>query len=204
MIDVLSTSAAPLDAAGIAHAQVRRLYALIYSKVGNREAAEGLTAAVIVTALRRLNATPPEHGIAAWLDRAAHNAATDYWRQGRGRARVPLEHERTARTQAPAPDATCQEHATDQARTLLNRLPEIDRAVLSYRIVEGLSVAETAQRLGIGEAQVKVVQYQALTRAAQLRMGDVTATQPVATGTKEGDHDASIQSRPTLCGATPT
>ncbi len=203
MIDMLPAPATLLDAEGIDHTHVRRLYSLIYSKVGNREAAENLTRAVVMTALRRLDAMPAEHSIAAWLDRAARTAATDYWRRGQGWPGVPLEHESMARAQAPATDATCPERATDQARALLGRLPEIDRAVLSHRVVEGLSVAETAQRLGVGEAQVKVVQHQALTRATHLRKSDVAAARSLAKGTKEGDNAASIQSRPTLCRVTP-
>ena len=199
MIDMLSAAATPLDAAGINHTHIHGLYALIYSRVGNREAAERLTSAVVMTALQRLDATPAEHNTTARLDGAARNAATDYWRGSQEWPGVPLEPEGLNQTHLPAVEAMCRAHA----RTLLGRLPETDRAVLSHRIVEGLSVAETAQRLGVGEAEVKVLQYQALRRAAHLRKGDVQATHAKDDGTKEGDDDASIQSRPLLCPVTP-
>jgi RNA polymerase sigma-70 factor (ECF subfamily) len=200
---MLPAAAMPRDAQGIDHAHLHRLYALIYSRVGNRETAEGLTGAAVMTALRRLDATPPEYGVAAWLDRAARNAATDYWRRGLSWPPVQFEYEEMTEEHLPNPDAVCQDHAAESARTLLGRLPEADRAVLSHRIVEGLSVAETAQRLGVGEAEVKVLQYQALTRATRLRKGDVEATRSLAERTKEGEDDASIQSRPLLSRVTP-
>src|SRR5690242_11353162 len=65
MIDMLPASASPRDAEGIDRAHLHRLYALIYSRVGNRKAAERLTSAVIMTALRRFDATLPEHSLVA-------------------------------------------------------------------------------------------------------------------------------------------
>jgi DNA-directed RNA polymerase specialized sigma24 family protein len=41
--------------------------------------------------------------------------------------------------------------------------------VLSYRVVEGMSVAEVAQRMAVSEDEVKALQYRALTYAASLR-----------------------------------
>jgi RNA polymerase sigma-70 factor (ECF subfamily) len=52
---------------------------------------------------------------------------------------------------------------------LLEQLPENYRAVLTYRLMQGMSVAETARRMGTSEGNVKVLQHRALKRAATLQ-----------------------------------
>jgi RNA polymerase sigma-70 factor (ECF subfamily) len=61
-----------------------------------------------------------------------------------------------------------QEQAATRARALLARLPAHYRAVLSYRLLDGLSVAETARCMGTSEGNVKILQHRALKRAAEL------------------------------------
>jgi RNA polymerase sigma-70 factor (ECF subfamily) len=65
-----------------------------------------------------------------------------------------------------------QEQTAAHARALLAQLPEHYRAVLSYRLLDGLSVAETARRMGTSEGNVKILQHRALKRAAELREDD--------------------------------
>ena len=90
----------PVDAEALYRTQVRPLYTFIYSKVGNREAAEDLTSAVFTKALTHLDPTREEQSIVAWLYRVARNAVVDYWRAGRGTHVVTFEEARMAR-QAP-------------------------------------------------------------------------------------------------------
>src|SRR5438067_8774759 len=159
----------PVDAEALYRTHVRALYTFIYSKVGNREAAEDITSDVFTKALMHLDPTRAEHSIVAWLYRVAHNAVADYWRAGRGSRVIAFEEARTARQSPPTADVVRQEQAATRAGALLARLPEHYRAVLSYRLLEGLSVAETARRMGTSEANVKVMQHRALKRAAELR-----------------------------------
>jgi RNA polymerase sigma-70 factor (ECF subfamily) len=102
----------------------------------------------------------------------AHNAVVDYWRGGHGARVIALEEARTARHLPPAADVVRQEQTAARARALLAQLPAHYRTVLSYRLLEGLSVAETARRMGTSEANVKVLQHRALKRAAELREDD--------------------------------
>jgi RNA polymerase sigma-70 factor, ECF subfamily len=53
-----------------------------------------------------------------------------------------------------------------QVQCLLQALPDPYRAVLTCRFLLNLSVRDTALRLGLTQANVKVVQYRALKRAA--------------------------------------
>ena len=159
----------PVDAEALYRTQVRPLYTFIYSKVGNREAAEDLTSEVFTKALTHLDPTREAHSIVAWLYRVARTTVADYWRAGRGSRVIALEEARTARQAPPAADVVRQEQTAARATALLARLPENYRTVLSYRVLEGLSVAETARCMGTSEANVKVLQHRALKRAAELR-----------------------------------
>ena len=161
--------ARPTDAEAIYQAHVRPIYAFIFSRVGNREAAEDLTSEVFLRALAHLDPTREEHSIVAWLYRVARNAVNDYWRAERGARVVSLDQVRVVRPNTSEPDAGRQEQTAGRARELLQQLPENYRTVLQHRLLEGLSVAETAERMATSESNVKVLQHRALKRAAGLR-----------------------------------
>jgi RNA polymerase sigma-70 factor, ECF subfamily len=165
-------AARPVDAEALYRAHVRPLYTFIYSRVGNRESAEDLTSAVFIKALTYLNPTCEEQSRVAWLYRVARNAVADYWRAGRGAHALALEEVRPARQAPPAADVGREELTAARARALLARLPENYRTVLSHRLLEGLSVAETARCMGTSEGNVKILQHRALKRAAELREDD--------------------------------
>lgn len=159
----------PADADALYRRYVRPLYAFVYNRVGNREAAEDITSDIFVKALAHLDPSREEHSIVAWLYRVAHNAVNDYWRVGHGARVIALDEARTARLPLPVTDTARPEQTAARAHALLARLPENYRTVLSHRLLEGLTVAETAQQMGVSEANVKVLQHRALKRAADLR-----------------------------------
>ncbi len=160
-----STATAPgargVDVANLYRVHGRSLYGFIYSKVGNRAAAEAITADVFGAALTHLDPTCAEHGSAAWLYRVAHDAVHDYWRRNTGAWPPP--------TSRPLPEAVPWDHTSAAARAtaILTRLPDAYRMVLSLRLLDGLSVAETARRMGVSLDDVKVLQQRALRAAAQ-------------------------------------
>lgn len=164
-----SLAVLPLDADALYRSHARSLYAFILSKVGNRETAEDITGDVFVKALTHLDPAREEYSIVAWLYRVARNAVTNYWRAAHGVQIVDLEEARLARQAVSARDEAHHQQAALRARALLNQLPERYRVVLTYRLLEGLSVRETAQRMATSEANVKVLQYRALKRASELR-----------------------------------
>ena len=114
-------AAQPVDAEALYRAHVRPLYTFIYSRVGNREAAEDITSEVFTKALTHLDPTREEHSLVAWLYRVAHNAVADYWRSGCGARVIALEEVRTARRSPPATDVVHQEQTAARARALLAR-----------------------------------------------------------------------------------
>lgn len=173
--DLMALAARPMDADALYRAHVRPLYAFIYSRVGNRETAEDITSDVFVKALAHLDPTREERSIIAWLYRVARNAINDYWRIGHGARVIALDEARAGRDPGVVPVDTARQSAVAaRAAALLGQLPENYRTVLTYRLLQGLSVAETARKMGTTEANVKVLQHRALKRAATLREDDTT------------------------------
>ena len=64
--------------------------------------------------------------------------------------------------------AVMEESATERVARLLGELPASHRDVLTCRFLLNLKIRETALRLGLSEANVKVTQLRALKRAAEL------------------------------------
>jgi RNA polymerase sigma-70 factor, ECF subfamily len=146
------------------------IYRYVYSKVGNREEAEDLTTQIFMKAARGINVERGQQPMQKWLFQVAHTTIADYWRQYY-RADVrsleelleagwegPIEEEMLTGNPAPA----------EKVRALLLLLPEQQREVLTCRFLLNLSIKETALRIGITEANVKVTQFRALKRAAEL------------------------------------
>jgi RNA polymerase sigma-70 factor (ECF subfamily) len=177
MIDSVPVPVAALDFEGLYRAHVRELYAFVYARVGNREAAEDITADIFVKALTHLDLARAKHSVVAWLFRVARNTVTDYWRQGHGRDSVAIEEVPAAGTPPlTVLDAARQTDTAARARALLDQLPENFRVVLSYRLLDGATVAETARLMNLSEGNVKVLQHRALIRARQLCEDSATDT----------------------------
>src|SRR5579884_2756731 len=146
------------------------IYRYVYSKVGNREEAEDLTSQIFMKAVRSVNTERGALSVQKWLFQVARTTIADYWRS---RYRIatssldallesgwegPAESEATVINTGPA----------ELAQRLLQALPEHYREVLTCRFLLNLSIRETALRLGLTEANVKVLQFRALKRASDL------------------------------------
>ena len=147
------------------------IYRFIYARVGNHPDAEDLTAQVFVRAVEQLDTEREPGQIAAWLYRVAQNATADYWRAFYRLPVIGADHvapgwepvDEGARPR-PEPD----DRAAIRVQALLRRLPDQYRRVLELRFLERLTVAETADRMGISNGNARVLQYRALRRAALL------------------------------------
>lgn len=157
---------------------LRALYAFVYSCVGTREAAEDITGEVFLAALVNFDASPGEPSIVAMLYRVARHAVSEYWRAGRSERVIALDGLQPGVGAAPEADWQHTEQTAACAGALFHALPQTYRVVLKYRLLEGLSVVEAAHRMGTSVANIKVLQHQALKRAAALRKD---ATGPGAT-----------------------
>ena len=157
---------------------VVQIYRFIHARVGNRPDAEDLTAQVFMRAVEQLDTTRDPSQITAWLYRVAQNAMADYWRAF---YRLPVVGtEQVAPGWEPADAAIGPSRESEEAadgterrvRQILDRLPEHYARVLRLRFLERLSVAETAEQMGISHGNAKILQYRALRKAALLGEAD--------------------------------
>jgi RNA polymerase sigma-70 factor, ECF subfamily len=157
-------------------AQVVPIYRFIYARVGNAPDAEDLTAQVFMRAVEQLDTSRDMGQIVSWLYRVSQNAIADYWRAfyrlpviGADQMGAGWEPADTAATTPDAEEPSTVgggERARKQVESLLRRLPANYRRVLELRFIQRLTVAETADEMGITRGNAKVLQYRALRKAA--------------------------------------
>ena len=133
-----------------------RVYAYVVRRVGDRDAAEDLTADVFHQALANIGRFE-WRGIpfAAWLFRIAANAITDRAQRAvKDRALPPPDD----------PEEVSLEEVEERARTfrLVNDLPAEQRRVLVMRFAEQRSIREVARAIRRTEGAVKQLQFRAL------------------------------------------
>ena len=146
------------------------IYRYVYSKVGNHQEAEDLTSQIFLKVVRGLDLKGDLRSLRTWLFLVARTTIADYWRiQYRGTTRS-LDELLEAGWEGPVDEgaALVNNSATELVQEILQVLPERDREILTSRFLLHLSVRETAVRMGLTEANTKVVQYRALKRAARL------------------------------------
>ena len=147
------------------------VYRFIYAKVGNRQAAEDLTSAVFLKAVRWLAQDKSADSIRAWLYAAARTSIADHWR---ARARDDRLVRELCDSVLFCGDDPGREAGRSRANAtrLLARLPEREREVLRLRFLQGLDAPGIAEVLGLTPGHVRVLQLRALRRAAQLEVPD--------------------------------
>ena len=146
------------------------IYRFIYSKVGNREEAEDLTSQVFIKAVRSIDNSRDAASIQSWLFQVARTTIADHWRSFYQLRAHSLDDLLEAGWEGPADVQPPPRIAPPQDRVnrILERLPDHYREVLTCRFLLNLSIKETAQRMGLSEANVKVLQFRALKKAGRL------------------------------------
>ena len=117
------------------------------------EAADALQEAFI-SAFRAASSFRAESQVTTWLHRIVVNACLDRMRRRQTRPTVPLPEAGPGEPVAPR-DAMSDRETSLMVQAALMELPEEQRAPIVLVDVEGYSVAETAQMLGIAEGTVK-------------------------------------------------
>lgn len=146
------------------------IYRYVYSKVGNREEAEDLTSQIFIKAIRGVDTERGPQSMQKWLFQVARTTIADYWRVYYRIAVNSLEELLEAGWEGPAEEESMavSSRPTERVQRILQALPEHYREVLTCRFLLNLSIKETSLRLGLTEANVKVLQFRALKRAADL------------------------------------
>ena len=149
------------------------IYRYVYSQVKNRQEAEDLTSHVFLKAVRGFDITRSVQTGRSWLMQIARTTVADYWRIHYRVVINSLDDLLEADWEGPSDPATIDSfvesnNVEERVQGILNALPERFREVLTCRFLLNLSVRETAEKMGLTEANVKVMQYRALKRAAEL------------------------------------
>ncbi len=147
-----------------------RIYRYVYSKVGNREEAEDLTSQIFMKAVRGADTERGAQSMQKWLFQVARTTIADYWRAHYRIATNSLEELLDSGWEGPAEDGplAMTGKPEDKVRSILQALPEHYREVLTCRFLLNLSVRDTAIRMSLTEANVKVLQFRALKSASKL------------------------------------
>jgi RNA polymerase sigma-70 factor (ECF subfamily) len=146
------------------------IYRYVYNQVSNREEAEDLTSQIFLKVVSSIDQERSRLSMQKWLYLIARSTIADYWR---ARYRLPkssLDAMLEAGWEGPAEvEATATSNrAEEQVERILQALPEKYREVLKCRFLLKLSIKATALQMGATEANVKVLQFRALKRAADL------------------------------------
>jgi RNA polymerase sigma-70 factor (ECF subfamily) len=153
------------------------IYRYVYGKVGKREVAEDLTSEIFLKAIRGINQQRRPQSMQNWLYLVARTTVADYWRASYREQSSSLDAMLDAGWEGPAEEesAATSSRAAQRVQSLLQALPERYREVLTCRFLLNLSLNATALRLGLTVSNVKILQFRALRRAADLEQV-VTAT----------------------------
>ena len=148
----------------------RQIYSLAFRILQNSHDAEDVTQQAFTSAIEHLAAFREEASFATWLNRIATFAALKIIRKRRGLDTVSLEEATEPREDIdsiPHPEYIADwkqspeqlVERNEMQRLLDEALAQLDekhRIVFVLRDVEGLSVKETAEAMGLSEANVKM------------------------------------------------
>jgi RNA polymerase sigma-70 factor (ECF subfamily) len=164
----------------------QRLFRAAWSVLKDRSEAEEALQAAYLSAFTHIGEFAGRSTLSTWLTRIVINEALARLRSAK-RRRAQLEAEGVAMldryretlaggSQVPAPDASV---AREQLRRLIEQavagLPDAFRSVFVLRDVEGLTVEETADALGINPATVKTRLLRARRKLQQALAPEVAA-----------------------------
>lgn len=145
---------------------VRRLYRLMYSRVGNRPDAEDLTSEVFMAALGPLRTTRSKPEVRAYLIATARTVLAGYWRRTLGTEVSTIDVDAAVTFMDDPPSAPSD--PDDRTDRVLAGLPDRYRRILELRFLQSMSIKEAATEMGITVVNAKVLQHRALQRAAEV------------------------------------
>ncbi len=143
------------------------MYHWVARRVDRREDAEDLTADIMLRMVESLPTAAPQTTFKAWLFGIARHVLADFWRTSYKLPEAELIPELLG---APDEDPNPQDDGKLRAKAeeIIAALPDQYRLVLEHRFFQLHTIAETATAMNVSEGNVKVLQYRALKKAAEL------------------------------------
>ncbi|MEU4802279.1 sigma-70 family RNA polymerase sigma factor [Actinosynnema sp. NPDC023587] len=146
------------------------VFRYVLFRVGDRTLAEDVTSETFLRALRSIGSISYQgRDVGAWFVTIARNIVFDHVKSSRYRLEVTTAEPADNREVTSGPE---QEVLTGAANAELLKcvaqLGEDQRECITLRFIQGLSVAETAAKMGRNEGAIKALQHRAVRRLAQL------------------------------------
>lgn len=142
----------------------RRVYAIAYGILRQREDAWDAAQEAFVKAYRNLDRFHGDSAFYTWLYRITYNLSIDLLREKKRKETVAMDDERSQledalseqgrRPEGHPDDVANRKELTSVLHEAMNRLSEKHRAIIVLREVEGLSYEEMAEVLGISKGTV--------------------------------------------------
>lgn len=162
----------------ILSSQLPMLYRGAYRLLGNEADAEDALQDALLAAYTHLDQFKGESRMSTWMTTIVHNRARMQMRTRRRRVLVPLEDQQTAHEQPlceqladhrPSPEHECSNSELKERLRRAHRQlsPTLQRA-FQLRDIDGLSIKEAAQILGVPTGTVKAQSARARKRVLEL------------------------------------
>lgn len=147
---------------------VDRVYRYIYFRVTDDQTAEDLTSKVFLKAWEHLpRFKAGESPFIAWLYRIAHNTVIDYYRTKK--ETVHLDEIADLPSSRPLPDEQYDTRFDAQSlRGALQRLTDLQREVVTMKLIDGMRTEEIAAKLKKSPGAVRALQMRALQSLATI------------------------------------
>lgn len=155
---------------------LNRIYRFVRVKVSRREEAEDLTHQAFLNAWKNIDQYSSQgYTFGTWLYKIARNALVDHYRKLPKAGEVSLDEtignpntepaDMQTKTIENSLDTNLKNDVIFQA---LRHLKESEQDVIIMRIIEDMTVKETAEILERSETAVKVIQHRAIKRIQEL------------------------------------
>ncbi|HEV2402846.1 MAG TPA: sigma-70 family RNA polymerase sigma factor [Candidatus Saccharimonadales bacterium] len=136
------------------------IYRFMFWRTKDKMLAEDLTSNVFEKAWRTRNGFMGGSA-KAWLYKIAHTTLIDYWREKKEIVDADAIYQ-TVSDATELDETLDRDLAISKLQKALVKLPRDMNQVVRMRFIEGKSARDTAAKLSISEANVRVIQYRAL------------------------------------------
>jgi len=159
------------DAFGVLYDRyVDVVFRYVLFRVADRTLAEDVTSETFLRALRGIGSISYQgRDVGAWFVTIARNIVYDHVKSSRYRLEITTAELADNREVASGPEQEVLTDATNaELLRCVSQLGDDQRECISLRFIQGLSVAETAARMGRNEGAIKALQHRAVRRLGQL------------------------------------
>lgn len=142
-------------------AYFNKIYRFLYWQTSDKVLADDFTGEVFTKAWQKyedFNGKYPQ----AWLYKIARNLVTDHWRKKRDERVDDKMLDLIADDKPTAAEQLDKQTQEVFLKRALDSLENRVRQVITLRLVENVSAAETAKRLDLSESNVRVLQHRGL------------------------------------------